>query len=78
MSDWNETIQQLNAAQRGNRPSEVAAPCSCSATLEVVKQLTDAMHHHIQEANRYALELRKYALPKLEHDIQTPNAGSEG
>ena len=53
--------------------SQVPAQCDCSASLQTVKQLVDAMHHHIQEANRYALELRKYAMPKLEREIQTPN-----
>jgi len=33
VSDWNETIQSLNAQQQEERPSEVAAPCSCSIVL---------------------------------------------
>ena len=56
------------------RPSSCTCGLHCSASLQAAKQLTDAMHHHIQEANRYALELRKYAMPKLEHDIKTPNS----
>ena len=44
-----------------------------SASFALVKRLSEAMAYHIQEANKIALELHRYAIPKHAHELERQN-----
>ena len=43
---------------------------TCFASLDLVKQLFETMAYHVQEANKTALELCRYAIPKHTHELE--------